>query len=87
MTDERPHRPSRALLVIASGYAAWVVLVLYYTASVILAQRVLMAGSLLAVGGLVCGMGYLSTLRRRALQQRRDSLQKILEKRRRERGN
>jgi len=87
MSDETSSGPLPALLLLVAGYAAWVVIVLYITSSVLPAQRVLVAGSLLAVGALVCGMGYLSTIRRRAMRQRQDSLQRILEKRRRERDN
>jgi hypothetical protein len=86
MSDDTSRGLSPSQLLLAAGYAAWVVVVLYYTASLPPAQRFLVAGTLLAVGGLVCGMGYLSTLRRSALRQRQDSLQRLLEKRRREKG-
>jgi uncharacterized membrane protein YidH (DUF202 family) len=86
MQDEKPRRTSRALMLLAAGYAAWVVIVLYITSTGAPAQRALLAGTLLAVGGLICGMGYLSILRRSALRQRQDALQRLLDKRRREKG-
>lgn len=85
MSGEKGGGPSPALIALVTGLAAWTVMVIVLTASVPPAQRVLLAGSLLAVGGLICGMGYLSTLRRRALRQRQDSLRRMLERRRRER--
>jgi uncharacterized membrane protein YidH (DUF202 family) len=86
MQDEKPRRTSWALMLLSAGYAAWVVTVLFITSSGVPAQRALIAGTLMAVGGLVCGMGYLSILRRSALRQRQDSLQRLLDKRRREKG-
>ena len=85
MPGPQKARPTGPLMLLLLGYAGWTVVVLSFTASAPPAQRVLLAGSLLAVGGLVCGMGYLSALRRRALRQRQDSLQRMLERRRRER--
>jgi len=79
--------PPPALLALVAGYAVWAVVVLYITSTVALPQRAIVAGTLLAIGALVGGMGYLSTLRRRAMRARQDSLQRILEKRRKERGN
>jgi hypothetical protein len=39
------------------------------------------------MGALISGMGYLSLLRRRALNERREALGRLLEKSRRGRGN
>lgn len=87
MTGGDDRKPAPVLLYLAAGYAAWAVIVLYITAPVEPAARVLVAGPLLAMGALICGMGYLSLLRRRALHERRDTLGRLLEKSRRERGN
>jgi len=73
------------MMLLLSMYTVWVVIVLVITAPLALVQRVLVAGPLLAIGGLLCGMGYLSSLRRRALRRREGSLQRLLEQRRRER--
>ncbi len=87
MANDTDGRPSPVLLFLAAGYVAWVIIVLYITSPVEPAQRVLVAGPLLGMGALIAGMGYLSLLRRRALRQRQSSLERMLELRRRERGN
>lgn len=87
MAGNEEGKPAPVLLFLAAGYAAWAVIVLYITATVQPAQRVLVAGPLLGMGALICGMGYLSLIRRRALRARQSSLERLLELRRRERGN
>jgi hypothetical protein len=86
MAKDPDVRPGPMLLVLAAGYVAWVLIVLTITSSVQPAQRVLVAGPLLAIGALITGMGYLSLIRRRALRVRQSSLERMLELRRRERG-
>lgn len=86
MAKDSDGRLGPMLLVLAAGYVAWVVIVLFITSSVEPAQRVLVAGPLLAIGALITGMGYLSLIRRRALRMRQSSLERMLELRRRERG-
>ena len=87
MAGGNDRKPAPVLLYLAAGFAAWAVTVLYITATVEPAARVLVAGPLLAMGALILGMGYLSILRRRALRKRQDTLGRLLEKSRNERGN
>ena len=85
MPSDTPARPSMPVVLLIIAFSAWTSMVLYLTAPIPPGQRVFVAGSLLAVGALICGMGYLSTLRRGALRKRQETLDKLLEMRRRER--
>jgi hypothetical protein len=87
MAGDNDGKPAPVVPLLLAGYAAWVVIVLCITSSVEPGARVLVAGPLLAMGALISGMGYLSLLRRRALNERREALGRLLEKSRRGRGN
>ena len=77
--------PGRPLLIVAVVIAAWATAVVFYARTFPDGQGILAGGALFGVGCLIAGMGYLSMLRRVAMRNRERSMQKLLEKRRRER--
>jgi flagellar basal body-associated protein FliL len=89
---EPPKRPDRIPLMFVVIFAiAWALVMLWFVSSEGMSspsssaqQRLPAAAPLAVVGAVICALGYLSMVKRRAMRRSQSSLNRLLEQRRQE---
>ena len=89
---EKPQRPDRVPLMFLVIFAiAWALVVLWFAGPAGMSspssspqQRILAVAPLAVVGAVICTLGYMSMVKRRAMHRSRSSLNRLLEQRRQE---